>query len=129
MSGQPRLDRDLLRYLWRESGSAVGYQQWRAQKLSAMAEYKRAEEERQRQLHGPWTQAEWSQWQKTKDEERLEEQARRLAEEAQELEDRRLTANLLGAVKRHRTEYAQMKEEETASGGEPGAGTSVAHSG
>ena len=73
----------------------MGYQQWRAQKKSAMAEYKRAEEERQRQLHGPWTAAEWSQWQKTKDEERLEEQAHRLAQEAQELEDRRLTANLL----------------------------------
>lgn len=103
--GQPRVDRDLLRFLWREDcsrvGQSVSYGIWRSQKLALMdAERKAnaeqvaardaAEKEAQRLEHGPWTSLEWQGWHRQQWE--LQQQAEKEAS---------LNAQLLQAVAHH----------------------------
>ena len=59
---QSRQDRNLLRYLWRQSGDTRSFQNWRQHALTAMEEQAAADKERQRQLYGPWTPAETRAW-------------------------------------------------------------------
>ena len=121
MSGQPRVDRELLRWVWRQSNTDEGYQAWRQRNLREMAESKKVEEERQRQLYGPWSMEEWANWEKQEKDAQLEEEAQRISRQASEMADMALNKDLEAALKRHKKDFEQMKEEQTE-------GTSTAES-
>lgn len=113
MSGQPRVDRELLRWVWRQSNTHEGYQAWRQRNLREMAESKQVEEERQRQLHGPWSMEEWTNWEKLQREAELEVEAQRISREAAEMADVELNKTLEAAIKRHKTNFQKMKDEQS----------------
>ena len=87
--GQPRLDRDLLRFLWQEEQSGEPFKQWKLRKTQEMeafnAEQQREKESREREereaerlANGPWTAEEWHAWQT---QQAAEREAQRKAEE------------------------------------------------
>ena len=59
---QSRQDRELLRFIHRNSGFAGSYREWRKMWVTRMDGERKEMAEQQRVLHGPWTAAEWELW-------------------------------------------------------------------
>eukprot|EP00435_Cladocopium_sp_Y103_P036222 s421_g9.t1 len=113
--GQPRQDRDLLRFLHREEVAAgrtsKAWSDWKAEKVERMlAERDRLAEE-ERQIHGPWNAAEWKAWQEAElaeNAKRIASAAKRAGEEAQEAE---LNKRLKEALEEHKDILEKAKKE------------------
>ena len=106
---QSRQDRNLLRFLWRQSGDTRNFQTWRLANLNAME----VEAEQNRLRYGPWTTAETRIWQNEEESaalvQRMEAARNVFREEEQE------TIQYLGREQaRARQEQVALREAEVA---------------
>lgn len=112
---QSRQDRNLLRYLWRQSGDTRSFQIWRQHIASQMEEQAAEEKEARRQAYGPWTPAETRAWEDREEAAALRAHMERVREGFR-LEEETTIRNLQVEQAEARQYRASLLEAESAMG-------------
>lgn len=112
---QSRQDRNLLRYLWRQSGDTRSFQIWRQHQVSQMEEQAAEEKEARRQAYGPWTPAETRAWEDREEAAALRAHMERVREGFR-LEEETTIRNLQVEQAEARQYRASLLEAESAMG-------------